>query len=155
MEYVLQLSDPAATHVAESGGKGASLARLVQAGFTVPSGFVIRARTYRDFTANCASLASHVARLPANNANALAVKSRELRDELAAIVLPAALPEEVRKALKAYPAGQSFSVRSSSTLEDLALAAFAGQHETFLNCIGEARILDAIKNCYLSLFSDR
>ncbi|HKF41167.1 MAG TPA: PEP/pyruvate-binding domain-containing protein, partial [Candidatus Acidoferrum sp.] len=58
-------------------------------------------------------------------------------------------------ALSDFSPAQSFSVRSSSTLEDLAIAAFAGQHETFLNCIGEARILDAIKNCYLSLFSDR
>lgn len=155
MEYVLPWNDPAAMQVAESGGKGASLARLMQAGFAVPPGFVIRARTYRDFTSNCASLASHIAKLPQNDANALAVESRELRDELAAIPLPSALPEEVRNALEAYPAGQTFSVRSSSTLEDLALAAFAGQHETFLNCAGVERILASIKACYLSLWSER
>lgn len=155
MEYVLQWNDPAAMQVAESGGKGANLARLMQAGFAVPPGFVIRARAYRNFTSNCASLASHIAKLPQNDANALAIKSRELRDELAAISLPAALPEEVRIALEAYPAGQPFSVRSSSTLEDLALAAFAGQHETFLNCTGIDRILASIKACYLSLWSER
>jgi len=155
MEYVLLWSDPAATQAAESGGKGANLARLTQAGFAVPGGFVIRARAYRDFTAGCASLAARIAELPSNEARALTVKSRELRGELRAIGLPATLQEEVRKALSAYPSTQAFSVRSSSTLEDLALAAFAGQHETFLNCTGEERILSCIKACYLSLWSER
>jgi rifampicin phosphotransferase len=155
MEYVLQWSDPAATQVAESGGKGASLTRLTQAGFAVPAGFVIRARAYREFTSVCAALAARVAALPSNDAGALQVKSQELREELEAIALPAVLQEEVRKALSFYSAAQAFSVRSSSTLEDLALAAFAGQHETFLNCTGAERILGRIKACYLSLWSER
>ena len=155
MEYVLRWSDPAAIQVAESGGKGANLARLTQAGFAVPPGFVIRARAYREFTAGCASLAARIAAISTNDAGALQVKSRELREELGALALPAALQEEVRKALEAYPVGQAFSVRSSSTLEDLALAAFAGQHETFLNCAGAERILRSVKACYLSLWSER
>ncbi len=40
-------------------------------------------------------------------------------------------------------------------MEDLASAAFAGQHETYLNCTGPARILDRIKACFLSLWFDR
>ena len=44
---------------------------------------------------------------------------------------------------------------SSSTMEDLASAAFAGQHETYLNCVGPAQILDRIKACFLSLWFDR
>jgi phosphoenolpyruvate synthase/pyruvate phosphate dikinase len=155
MEYILEWSEPAAKQVAESGGKGASLARMTQAGFAVPPGFVIRARAYRDFTAHCPSLAAHIAGLPLNDAGLLAVKSREVREQLVAIALPGPLPQELRKALENYTAGQAFSVRSSSTLEDLALAAFAGQHETFLNCVGVEKILDCIKACYLSLWSER
>lgn len=155
MEYVVQCNDPAATQVGESGGKGANLARLAKAGFAVPPGFVIRARAYREFAAGCASLAARLAALPFNDASALPPRSRELREELGALALPAALQEEVRKSLSAYPDGQAFSVRSSSTLEDLALAAFAGQHETYLNCRGAERILSCIKGCYLSLWSER
>jgi phosphoenolpyruvate synthase/pyruvate phosphate dikinase len=155
MEFVLQWNDPAATQVTESGGKGANLARLTQAGFAVPHGFVIRGRAYRQFTAGCVSLAACIAALPANDSGALRLRSRELRDELAALALPATLQEEVRKALSAYPDKQAFSVRSSSTLEDLALAAFAGQHETYLNVRGSERILECIKACYLSLWSER
>src|SRR6266849_3872711 len=121
MEYVVQWNDPAATQVAESGGKGANLARLTQAGFAMPPGFVIRGRAYRQFAAGCASLAARIAALPSNDASALLLRSQELREELGALALPAALQEEVRKALSAYPDGQAFSVRSSSTLEDVAL----------------------------------
>jgi pyruvate,water dikinase len=155
MEYILQWRESGATRIPESGGKGANLARLTQAGFAVPPGFVIRARAYRDYTAGCAALSARIASLPFDDPAGLRNKSQELREELAAIELPAALQEEVREALRAYDASQAFSVRSSSTLEDLALAAFAGQHETFLNCSSAERILASIKSCYLSLWSER
>lgn len=155
MEYILSWSDPVAPQVAESGGKGANLARLAQAGFAVPAGFVIRARAYREFASGHPALKAQIATLPVHDAIALSSKSRELREQLAAISLPAGLQEEVKKALDAYSRAQAFSVRSSSTLEDLALAAFAGQHETFLNCTGAERILSCIKACYLSLWSER
>jgi len=155
MEYILQWRESAATQIPESGGKGANLARLTQAGFAVPPGFMIRARAYRDYTAVCAALSARIAALPFDDPAALRDKSRALREELAAIELPPALHEELRVALRAYPVRQAFSVRSSSTLEDLALAAFAGQHETFLNCTGAERILASVKACYLSLWSER
>jgi len=40
-------------------------------------------------------------------------------------------------------------------MEDLASAAFAGQHETYLNCSGVEQILEKIKGCFLSLWFDR
>jgi pyruvate,water dikinase len=63
--------------------------------------------------------------------------------------------EEVRARLRQFPVSQAFSVRSSSTMEDLASAAFAGQHETYLNCSGAEQILEKIKACFLSLWFDR
>ncbi|MEK9145054.1 MAG: PEP/pyruvate-binding domain-containing protein, partial [Elusimicrobiota bacterium] len=51
--------------------------------------------------------------------------------------------------------GHTYSVRSSSSLEDMAQAAFAGQHETFLNCSTLRDILEKTRLCYLSLWSDR
>ena len=46
-------------------------------------------------------------------------------------------------------------MRSSATAEDLPTASFAGQHETFLNIAGEARLLDSVRRCFASLFKDR
>src|SRR5579859_5634242 len=47
------------------------------------------------------------------------------------------------------------AVRSSATAEDLPDASFAGQQETFLNVRGPAALIDAVRNCFSSLFTDR
>ena len=47
------------------------------------------------------------------------------------------------------------AVRSSATAEDLPDASFAGQQETFLNVRGPATLMDAVRNCIASLFTDR
>lgn len=47
------------------------------------------------------------------------------------------------------------AVRSSATAEDLPHASFAGQQDTFLNITGEKALLDAVKRCMASLFTDR
>ena len=47
------------------------------------------------------------------------------------------------------------AVRSSATAEDLPGASFAGQQETFLNVQGPENILEAVKKCFASLFTDR
>jgi pyruvate,water dikinase len=47
------------------------------------------------------------------------------------------------------------AVRSSATAEDLPDASFAGQQETYLNVRGPAAIMDSVRNCFASLFTDR
>jgi len=47
------------------------------------------------------------------------------------------------------------AVRSSATAEDSPDASFAGQQETYLNVRGPASLMDAVRNCIASLFTDR
>lgn len=47
------------------------------------------------------------------------------------------------------------AVRSSATAEDLAYASFAGQQDTYLNVVGSAALLDAVRRCWASLWTDR
>jgi pyruvate,water dikinase len=47
------------------------------------------------------------------------------------------------------------AVRSSATAEDLPEASFAGQHDTFLNIKGKEALLEAVKNCFASLYTNR
>jgi phosphohistidine swiveling domain-containing protein len=155
MAAILYFRDPLATQPAEIGGKGANLARLTQAGFPVPPGFILPAQLFRDFISAAPDLFPHLAKLPTHDPAALASEAAALRCELGKLPLPANLSPELHAALAEFPPEQAFSVRSSSTLEDLALAAFAGQHETVLNCVGEDRILAAIKDCFLSLIAYR
>jgi pyruvate,water dikinase len=47
------------------------------------------------------------------------------------------------------------AVRSSATLEDLPDLSFAGQQDTFLNIIGEDALLEAVVDCWSSLWTAR
>jgi pyruvate,water dikinase len=51
--------------------------------------------------------------------------------------------------------GEPVAVRSSATAEDLAYASFAGQQDTYLNVVGAAALLDAVRRCWASLWTDR
>ena len=47
------------------------------------------------------------------------------------------------------------AVRSSALAEDLPNASFAGQHDTFLNILGDECLLQSVKDCFASLFNTR
>jgi len=155
MKLVLNFEDPLATHAEQTGGKGANLALLHQRGFPVPTGFIVTAGAYREFIRGGSELLRRVPELPFEDAARLRAESERLRLELQHLHLPSDLVTEVRAHLQEHPGQQAFSVRSSSTMEDLAGAAFAGQHDTYLNCSGADPILDRIKSCFLSLWQDR
>ncbi|TYB58670.1 phosphoenolpyruvate synthase [Nonomuraea sp. PA05] len=68
------------------------------------------------------------------------------------------LTDDVRKAITGAYArlgGGPVAVRSSATAEDLPGAAFAGQQDTYLNVVGEADLLDAVRRCWGSLWTER
>jgi len=153
--YIHNFQDPAAAHNSLSGGKGANLALLTQRGFPVPDGFIVTAATYQGFIRGARDLIEAVNGFYLNDPGQLREQSARLKAELARLQLPSEAIAEIRRRLQRFPADQAFSVRSSSTMEDLASAAFAGQHETYLNCLGEEMILEKIKECFLSLWSDR
>jgi pyruvate,water dikinase len=155
MNYTFTFQDPLAARLELSGGKGSNLAILTQRGFPVPPGFTITAEAYRDFIFSGRELLRAVNQMPFHDAGLLRTASGKLRDALGRLSLPTAVMEEVRDQLRRFPERQAFSVRSSSTMEDLASAAFAGQHETYLNCSGAEQILEKIKACFLSLWFDR
>ncbi len=50
--------------------------------------------------------------------------------------------------------GKAVAVRSSATAEDSPDASFAGQHDTFLNVKGKEAVLQAVKKCFASLYTD-
>ena len=63
----------------------------------------------------------------------------------------------VNEILEAYNhlGGGRVAVRSSATAEDLPDASFAGQQDTFLNVQGSEDLLEAIRGCWASLWSER
>lgn len=135
-------------HIDQAGGKGARLGELFRAGFPVPPGFVVTTDAY-DLALRSGGIADRIPRLldAAPDGSALA-------EEIAALPMPAALASAVLDAYRLLPA-QLVAVRSSATTEDLADAASAGQHDSFLDVTGEQALLAAIKACWASLWNER
>ena len=152
---VLNLAAPEALRAENTGGKGSSLARLIQRGFPVPSGFVVTSAACRAFMALAGDAVTRSGVADMADAEQRRVACAELRASLVRLPLPEELASAVREALAAEPPGLSYAVRSSSTLEDLATSAFAGAHDTFLNITGAEEILARIRDCFASLWNDR
>ena len=147
---ILDFSNPAAAELQTSGGKGSSLAKLTLGGFAVPRGFIITSSAYREFLAQ----STQRAHFDVDNLALLEEQSKAYRAHLMSLELGGELLLELEKALGGFDDTQSFSVRSSSTLEDLSAGAFAGAHDTFLHCYKD-EIATKIKACFASLWHTR
>jgi len=139
--------------VALVGGKGSNLLALTAAGFPVPPGFIVTAAAYEQFLATAEGLDETLDQLVFDPPERLRDQCQQLRARLERLPLPA--PEAIVAALEMLPPDAAFAVRSSSTFEDLAQAAFAGQHDTYLNVRGRPAILERIRDCFVSLWQDR
>jgi pyruvate,water dikinase len=148
------------------GGKNASLGEMRQAltprGVRVPDGFAVTAAAYRDFLATAglaAEIEAALAGLDIADLADLQARGRRLRAAIMGAPLPPALAEAIRAAYRRleseYGPHCDVAVRSSATAEDLPEASFAGQQETYLNIRGEQALLDAVRRCFASLFTDR
>ncbi|WP_327580447.1 PEP-utilizing enzyme [Nonomuraea sp. NBC_00507] len=65
------------------------------------------------------------------------------------------LPESELIAAYARLGGGRVAVRSSATAEDLPDASFAGQQDTYLNVEGADALIDAVRRCWDSLYTER
>ena len=140
------------------GGKGRSLARLVDAGYDVPAGFVVAASAYRRFVHDN-ELEARILELARPEVVGKAVSferaSERIRQLFADRHLPGDLIEEIAAAygrLDEDPA-LAVAVRSSANAEDLPELSFAGQQETYLNIRGGEAVAQAVKDCWASLWT--
>lgn len=153
--FSLAFTDPLACQGDLAGGKGANLALLTQKDFPVPPGFIVTAGAYREFVRHAGALIEQVSDFHIDDPVVLRQEATALRQALEALPLPAEVDQAIRQQLAKLPASTAFSVRSSSTFEDLAAAAFAGQHDTYLNIRGVDAILDRVRACFASLWQER
>jgi phosphohistidine swiveling domain-containing protein len=137
------------------GGKGANLSRLVRAGFPVPGGFIITTQAYQDYVDANQLERGILALIPENtNPEALEDASKEIRALFSDGKIPETLVEEIRANYTSIGEGP-VAVRSSATAEDLPELSFAGQQDTYLNVIGKDNLLQAVVNCWSSLWTAR
>jgi pyruvate, water dikinase len=164
-KFIKDFSRISLNDVAIVGGKNASLGEMISSlatlGVEVPDGFAITVDAYSEFlTANALIplLQNQLDTLDRKSLNNLSAVGEKCRSIILSSKLPSNVEEEIRVAYsKLLTNGliHSVAVRSSATAEDSPTASFAGQHESYLNVTGADNVIEAVKNCYASLFNDR
>jgi pyruvate,water dikinase len=119
------------------GGKAFNISQIAKKGIAVPQGFCITTKAYEYFM----------------GFDGISKKDENVDDQIREAVMPPQLEEIIRDAYRRYLRGKPCAVRSSSPFEDLKRASFAGQYKSFLNVKGEKALIDAVKECWASLWS--
>ncbi len=168
--FILWFNEIGIDDVPMVGGKCASLGemyrKLHDKGISIPNGFAITAYAYRYFL-KYAGIEDDIKKvlkdLETRDVYDLMRRGREVRDIIKHAEFPPDLTQAVYVAYDqlAEEFGQKglddldVAIRSSATAEDLPDASFAGQQDTFLNVRGKRSVLQACRNCFASLFTNR
>ena len=155
---VIGLGQDGSTELAVVGGKGASLGRMVRAGFPVPSGFVVTTAGYdRCLAANDlrAGIDALLRDLDYGSVGELEARTAKIRQAIVGCELPEGLAVEIVREYGELGDEPYVAVRSSGTAEDLAGASFAGQYDTYLDVRGGDALLDAVRRCWASMWTAR
>jgi pyruvate,water dikinase len=149
------------------GGKNASLGEMIinlsERGINVPDGFLLTVEAYDRYMQQN-GLTKEIRRLINSLDVSDLVQLRKTGMEIRQLILDGEFEEEVRQEIKqrynelSHKYGKEstdVAIRSSATTEDLADASFAGQQDSFLNVRGANNVINAVKACFASLFTDR
>ncbi|PWN15710.1 phosphoenolpyruvate synthase [Bacillus thuringiensis] len=141
------------------GGKGLNLGELSNIqGIQVPEGFCVTTVGYEQAIGKKGAfqtLLNQLAMLKIEERDQIGEISKKIREVIMAVEIPVDVVESVAHYLSHFGDEHAYAVRSSATAEDLPYASFAGQQDTYLNVIGKENILQHIKKCWASLFTDR
>ncbi len=165
--------------IAVGGGKGANLAEMYNLKLPVPPAFIVTATAYQKFIESTGlknRILSILQETNVDNTEQLESNAKKIREIIESVEMPKNLASEIREAYENLEINRDIiekatsnvlsilktgrepvfvAVRSSATTEDLATASFAGQQETFLNIKGIAKLTEAVKRCWASLFTAR
>jgi pyruvate,water dikinase len=166
-KFILGLHQAGIRDIERVGGKNASLGEMIQhlskLGIRIPAGFIITVEAYQSFISYnhlAEKISSLIAEIDYENIESLRRAGLQIRNMIRNTKFPPDLSSMIIEAYYRLSAeyGQEITdvaVRSSATAEDLPDASFAGQQETYLNVRGPAAIMDSVRNCFASLFTDR
>jgi pyruvate,water dikinase len=143
------------------GAKSTSLGELLAAGIPVPGGFALSTAAFRTF-ADEAGLQSwidgHLASLRPDDLESVRSICAELTEAIRSAPVPAAVRAEIARGYSDLGRQSSepappVAVRSSAIGEDSETATFAGQQQTLLWVAGEDHVVEAVRDCWASLYS--
>jgi pyruvate,water dikinase len=165
-EFVKWFEDLTIGDVPSVGGKNASLGEMIrnlgQKGVRVPSGFAITAYAYKYMMENAGidiKIKEILKDLNTHDMTDLSTRGKKIRDLIKNTPIPKELDDDIRRHYREmefrYGENVDVAVRSSATAEDLPDASFAGQQETYLNIRGEDELIEKVRDCFASLFTNR
>ncbi|MBX2935446.1 MAG: phosphoenolpyruvate synthase [Ferruginibacter sp.] len=165
--YLADLHKVGMKDIDQVGGKNASLGEMLQnlsgLGIKIPGGFVVTVAAYREFI-KYNKLDDQIRKIingiKLDDIESLRRGGLQARQLLKNAKFPRNLSDAIIE--RYYELSQEYdqeitdvAVRSSATAEDLPDASFAGQQETYLNVRGPAPLMNAVRNCFASIFTDR
>jgi len=159
--FVRELADLRAGDSELFGGKSTSLGELLAAGINVPPGFAISTDAFTLFLTVDElgeRIADALAQLNPADVGAVQRASDVIAEAMRATDVPETLRAEVSRAYRTLgeQAGvdeAAVAVRSSARGEDSAAATFAGQQDSYLWVSGVDDVCEAIRACWISLYS--
>ncbi|PZR25513.1 MAG: phosphoenolpyruvate synthase [Citrobacter freundii] len=160
--FIIQYSSTGRQDIARVGGKNASIAelynKLTASGILVPAGFAVSAFAFQTFLQHN-QFGQPLQELMQTLDKKDFTNLRQIGEQARKLVLSGSFPDDLAKAIRDgyLQMGNAIAVavRSSATAEDLPDASFAGLHESYLNIRGAEAVLDAVRKCYASLYTDR
>ncbi|MBN9898683.1 phosphoenolpyruvate synthase [Bacillus thuringiensis] len=157
--FVLDFQEIEKTQLFLVGGKGLNLGELTNIqGIQVPEGFCVTTVGYEkaiEQNEELQTLLQQLTKLKMEERAQIGEMSKKIREVIMAVEIPTDVVEAVAHYLSRFGNEHAYAVRSSATAEDLPHASFAGQQDTYLNIIGEEAILQHVRKCWASLFTER
>ncbi|MFD3218523.1 MULTISPECIES: phosphoenolpyruvate synthase [Bacillus] len=157
--FVLDFQEIEKGQLSLVGGKGLNLGELSNIqGIEVPEGFCVTTVAYEkaiEQNENLQTLLQQLTKLKLEDRAQIGEMSKEIREVIMAVQIPSDVVEAVAHYLSRFGNEHAYAVRSSATAEDLPYASFAGQQDTYLNIIGKEAILQHVRKCWASLFTER
>ncbi len=177
-ENIKWLSELSKKDIPISGGKGANLGEMYNAGFPVPPAFVVTTNAFHYFiekTKLKEEINNILSKIDLEDTKLLAEKSEEIKNLICSAKMPEDLEQEVLEAyenfnvdlneiknspnalviMKTAREPSFVSVRSSATAEDLGDSSFAGQQESYINVKGKKELIEKVKAVFASIFTAR
>ncbi len=160
-QYVCRLCDCSKDSLEQVGGKNANLGEMINQGFSVPDGFAVTVMAYQKAMGGVIEDAcSQLEGLCATEMTEVDASSHSIKE----LIKSVGMPEEIKDTIRQHydELSQKYgvddlpvAVRSSATAEDLPGASFAGQQDTYLWVRGPDNLINAVVDCWASLFTSR
>lgn len=163
-DYVLRLKNISVSDTEEVGIKNAFLGEIftqpLLRGIKVPDGFAVTASAFKRFIEYNKLDGVHdklLASLDRENLSEVAKTGQRARALILGARIPGDIYDSIIAAYRELCSGSAseVAVRSSAIISDQIHASSIDVHDSFLNVKGEKELVETVKKCFASLYSDK